>query len=287
MSSQNEELLSKPSPLELNKTGLSGATWIIFAGTAVILGTFIGIILVNNDDSRMLVLIAGWLLAGIIGFIGYVAIFNTLMAERLRLAAHMYRSLNLHAYIAARQGNKEALQMLRDVEREESRFVTRALRAAKDNVGEVFAASVVDSIEKTANPPYILVYQNGILDVPSTLALNFTSSMLSSMIALLAFILLGLLMLVIAIILVPILIYTTGKTLQKHIARENSVRRVLGLKETETTEKAPTIAGLVVSILSLGLYLPIYTRKLIKGIDKHIEEHIMADMNALGNANNL
>jgi len=131
--------------------------------------------------------------------------------------------------------------LLIDVERKESGFIIRAFRATGVNVEQCFVRGVVEGIEKSSEPPYILIYRNGILDVPSTLVANLTTRMASAGIALLVFILLGVIMLMITIIMTPILVYTTGRALRKHAVRENNVRRALGLPETP--EEAPGIGG--------------------------------------------
>jgi len=277
MSSRYEELLEellKPSPLELHSTGLSRATWLIFIGVVLFIGALIDSI--TRPSSDLSPLFVGWLLAGIFGLAGYVKIMSTLKFERLKLAAHMFRSMNLYAYIAMKQGNREALLLLSDVGREEYGFVIGAFRDAGINTEQYFVQDAIKNMEKLSEPPYILVYRSGILDVPATLMTHYTLRGVTSLLALLALILFGLLMLMTTIIGAPIFIYLTGRTLRNHAIRENKVRRALGLPETP--EEAPDIRGLLLSILSAGLYLPIYARKLARSVDEHIRAQLTKDI---------
>jgi len=276
MSSRYEELLEellKPSPLELHSSGLSRAAWLIFIGVVLFIGALIGSII--EPSSALFLLFMGWLLAGLSGLAGYANIVSTLRFERLKLAAHMFRSMNLYAYIAMKRGNREALLLLSDVGREEYGFVIGAFRATGVNA-EQYVQDTFKTAEKVFEPPYILVYRSGILDVPATLMTHYTLRGISSLLALFAFILFGLLMLMGTIIGAPILIYLTGRALRNHAIRENKVRRALGLPETP--EEAPDIRGLLLSILSAGLYLPIYARKLARSVDGHIRAQLTKDI---------
>jgi hypothetical protein len=183
-----------------------------------------------------------WLIGGLLGFIGFIAILNTLKVERLKLATHMLRSLSLHAVLAYDKGGVEAVRRVAEAEQKEKGFVVRAFRAAGTNIEQAFAASALEGARRTSEPPYILVYRNGILDAPSTLVANLTARTIGATIGILAFIILGLVMLVVGILLGSIVIYTTARTLRNHGKRENEVRRVLGLPETLT--EAPGVGGL-------------------------------------------
>ena len=257
-------ILSKPSPVELYRSGLSGSAWLLFLGIAVIIAS---IVYYNVSKSRAAVLIA-WFIGGILGFIGYLAITNALKVERLRLAAHMLRSLSLHAKVAAEKGGSEALRLVEEAERRERGFIVRTFRAAGADVEQAFAQGVLDGIRKGAEPPYILVYRNGVLDAPSTLAANLTARTAGAVFSLLAFMILGLVMLFVGVLLGSLLIYTTARTLKGHATLENRLRRALGLPEVPA--EAPGAGGLIASILTLGLYLPIYARSLTASLDAHV-----------------
>jgi hypothetical protein len=273
-----EDVLSKPSRVELYRSGVSGSAWLLFMGSLVIIG---GVLYWHssyavqknaiNALSGLGILLGAWILGGILGFIGYLAVANGLKIERLRLAAHMLRSLNLHALLAHERNNEEALRLVSEAERREMGFIVRSFRAAGADVEQVFVEGVVDGIRRGSEPPYILIYRNGVLDAPSTLIANLTARTAGAVVGLLAFMFLGLIMLVIGILAGSILVYTTGRALKNHAKRENKVRKMLGLPETPV--KGPSIGGLIASILTAGLYLPIYARGLTKSIDSHIITH--------------
>lgn len=268
MSYQSE--LSRPSPVEAYSSGISGSAWLLFIGAVLVIGS-IWYLIANPGLGGVFAVLGAWIIAGVLGFIGFVAISNSLKVERLRLAAHMLRSLSLHAVLAYQKNSNEALQLVGEAEHREKGFIIRMFRAAGANVEQAFAEGVVDGIRRASEPPYILVYRNGVLDAPSTLIANLTARGFGAAFGVIAFILLGLVMLAVSIILSAVLIYTTGRALRAHATRENKVREILGLPRVPT--EAPGIGGLVASILTAGLYLPMYARKLAKNIDMHIHTH--------------
>ena len=262
-----KEILAKPSPVELYRSRLSGSAWLLFLGVVAVAG---GIAYYNISENWVAILVA-WFLGGILGYLGFLAITNALKVERLRLAAHMLRSLSLHALMANEKGNDEALRMLGEAEHRERSFIVRAFRAAGVDVEQTFLESTIEGIRKGSEPPYILVYRNGVLDAPATLTANLTARTAGVVIGIFAFILLGLVMLAVGIIIDSIFIYTTSRTLKKHAQLENRVRRQLGLREVPA--EGPGAGGLIVSILTGGLYLPIYAKKLTESLDAHIATH--------------
>ena len=114
----------------------------------------------------------------------------------------------------------------------------------------------------------MLIYRNGMLDAPSTLIANIGSQAAASAAALIMFVFMGLILLLASIILTPIIVFTTSRALSKHAERENRLRRLLGLPEVPSA--APGARGLLASILTLGLYLPMYARSLTSAIDEHV-----------------
>ncbi len=106
-------------------------------------------------------MLGAWVIGGILGFIGFYALSNALKVERLRLAAHMLRSISLHTVLVSEKGNGEALRLASEMEAKERGFITRAFRAAGVDVTGVFMESTLKGVEKAAQPPYILVYRNG------------------------------------------------------------------------------------------------------------------------------
>ena len=113
--------------------------------------------------------------------------------------------------------------------------------------------STLKGVEKAAQPPYILVYSNGVLDAPSTLVANATARTAGAVISLFAFILFGLILLVIGMLMRSIFVYTTARTLKNHAEMENRVRRLLGLDPVPAN--APGVGGLIASIITSELYL--------------------------------
>jgi len=110
-----------------------------------------------------------------------------------------------------------------------------------------------------------------VLDAPSTLVANVTARTAGAIISLFAFILLGLILLVIGVLMGSIFVYTTARTLKKHAEMENRVRRLLGLDPVPAN--APGVGGLIASIITDGLYLPLYARGLTNSIDSHVTSH--------------
>jgi hypothetical protein len=250
--------------LETYRSGLGGSAWLLFLGVVVIVGSLV----LYGRNNSLGVLLGGWIIGGLLGYIGYMAIIRSLKIERLRLAAHMLRSQTLHAKMAVEHGNPEAERLVAEMEREERGFITRAFRAANVNVEEAFVSSTIDSIKKGSEPPYIVVYRNGVFDAPSTLIANITGQAASAVFALMAFVLLGLIMLAVGVLITPIIVYTTARTLSKHANRENRIRQILGLQQVPSN--APGAGGLLLSIITLGLYLPLYASSLTKSIDNHV-----------------
>jgi len=274
------ESLTTPSPIELSRSGLSASAWLISAATIIFIASII-ITALDKSSSAWMYLVMGWLFSGFLGFVGYVAVAHTLKLERLKLGAHMFRALNLHAYLALEKNNIEAIQLLSDAESKESGFILRAFRAAGVNVEQGLVLNTIESIRRASTPPYVLIYRDGVLDVPSTFAANVFLRGMSAFMGLFAFIILGLVMVLVTVVISSIVIYLTGRALKGHITRENAVRRVLGLPELEVAKSTPSIVGLVISIVSGGIYLPLYAKKLINSIDAHIENHRTQDNIAL------
>lgn len=267
------DILSQPSKVELYESGLSGSAWLLFIGVIIIVGGGALAIATSNGDalSALGTLIGAWIIGGILGYAGYLAISNALKIERLRLAAHMLRSISLHATLAEQKGNKEALELIQKMAKREKGFITRTFRAAGANVEEAFVEGAIRGIKEKTEPPYILVYRNGVLDTPSTLAANLTARTAGTALGALAFIFLGIILLAVAVIIGSIIAYTTANTLRNHAKLENKIRRLLGLEEKPAD--APGAGGLIASILTGGLYLPIYTRKLTDSITAHVTSH--------------
>ncbi len=216
----------------------------------------------------IVILLIGWFLGGILGYIGYAAILRGLVIERLRLAAHMLRSHTLHAKVVLEGNNHEAIDLIVEVEHKEKGFVKRAFRVANVNVGEAFLTGALDGISRNADPPCVIIYRNGILDAPSTITANITGPLISSAAAVIMFLLFGFIMLIVAAIFAPIFIYTTARTLRKHANMENKPRKSLGLPPVPS--ESPGISGLILSIFSLGLYIPLYARSLTESIDAYV-----------------
>ncbi len=105
----------------------------------------------------------------------FYASSNTLKVERLRLATHMLRSISLHAVLASERSNSEALRLVSKMEARERGFITRMFRATGVDVTGAFMESTLKGVEKMAQPPYILVHRNCVLDAPSTLVVNLTA----------------------------------------------------------------------------------------------------------------
>ena len=262
-------ILSKPSGLELYSSGLSGSAWLLFVGVAVIIGS---IIYYNvAPDNPWGVVLGAWVVGGILGFIGFYALSNALKVERLRLAAHMLRSISLHTALASEKGNSEALRLVGEMEKEERSFIARMFRAAGVDVTSAFMQSTLEGVERVTQPPYILIYRNGVLDAPSTLVANVTARTAGAIMFAFAFILLGLIMLAIGVLIGSIFVYTTARALKKHAEVENKIRQLLGLNPVPA--KAPGIGGLIASIITGGLYIPLYARSLTSSIDSHIASH--------------
>ncbi len=252
---------------------MSGSAWLLFIGIATIIGSIVyyNVALRSNIWGGLGILLGAWVVGGIMGYIGFLALTNALKIERLRLAAHMLRSLSLHAAIASEKNNEKALHIISEAERKEADFIARAFRAAGVNVEQAFVQGAVESVKRGTEPPYILVYRNGVLDAPATLVANLTARTAGAILGIFAFILLGLIMLAIGIIVGSVFVYTTARTLKKHAVIENRIRRLLGLKEVPV--EGPGLGGLIASILTGGLYLPIYARNLTEGINSHILTH--------------
>ncbi len=100
---------------------------------------------------------------------------------------------------------------------------------------------------------------------------NITARTAGAIISLFALILLGLIMLVIGVLMGSIFVYTTARTLKNHAEMENRVRRLLGLDPVPAN--APGVGGLIASIITGGLYLPLYARSLTSSINLHITSH--------------
>ena len=194
--------------------------------------------------------------------------FDCFRVERLRLAAHMLRSQALYAKLALENGNPEAERLVAEMEQAERGFIIRAFRAANISVEEAFASSALEGIRRGSEPPYIVVYRNGLLDAPSTLAANMAGRAAASAFSLLAFIFLGLIMLLVSIIATPIIVYTTGRALSKHAAVGEEGERDAG--HSTSFQQCSQHWGLVASILTLRLYLPIYAGTLVRGVDTHV-----------------
>ncbi len=266
MSPQDNEIdiLTKPSQLELYESEFGGSAWILFIGILA----FLGGIALSDHGNDIGPILAGWFIRGLMGYIGYVGISNSIKIERLRLAAHMLRSHALHARLANEKGDREAERLVVEMEKAERGFIKRAFRAASSKMEEAFVNSALDGIGNKGELPYIVVYRNGMLDAPSTIIHNMTAGALNSIMSLLAFLILGTILLAITVIIAPIVIFLTARALSKHVQRENEVRRILGLHPV--TAEAPGIGGLLASILTLGLYIPFYAKSLVKSIDSHV-----------------
>ncbi len=78
----------------------------------------------------------------------------------------------------------------------------------------------VKRTKKGMEPPYILVYRNGVLDTPSTLVANITARTAGAILAVFAFMLLGIIMLGIGILIGSIFVYTTSRALKNHASME-------------------------------------------------------------------
>lgn len=143
-----------------------------------------------------------------------------------------------------------------------------------------FVTGAQDAARKGSEPPYILIYKTGVLDKPSSALVNFIVKTVWVIILVLVFLLLGLSTLTIGVfvssILVgvfsaPLFIYAIARKLRSHAELENKIRKSLGL--SYVPKDAPGLGALIASILTGGLYLPIYAKKLVKSVNKHISTH--------------
>lgn len=269
------EILTKPSSVELSESGISHSVRFTFLGVTLLIGgPFVSIIVhyAIGDPFSILLFMFSLLSGLILWFLGVLTVGDTLKVMRLKLAAHMLRSLSLHAVLAYDRGSSEAMKRVIKAEQEEKGFIVRAFRAIGVNVEQAFILGALQGAMRASEMPYIMVYRNGILDGASaTLVSYVTAATIRSTTFIVALILLGLVMFIVSILADPILVYTTARTLRNHAKRENEIRRALGLAETPA--EAPGIGGLIVSLLTLGLYLPVYARNLEKSITTHILTH--------------
>ena len=255
----------EPLPWELEESNISWSAWLVFIGNLL---TALGVLFLLrwNFAGTLFSMIIG----GLFGFIGYFAILHSLRVERVKLAAHMLRSISMHAELASKAGNMDALRLIDNAWRKERGFVKRMLMLAGVNPEYVFAERVVSGVTKF-RVPVITVYRGGMVDLPATFTANLMGSAMASVMALFGFIVLGFIFNTIALLAGAIVIYLTSRALRKHAERENEIRRLLGLPAVPS--KAPSGAWALLSIITGGLTLPLYAKKLADSIDNHVLSH--------------
>ncbi len=227
-----------------------------------------------SDSDLMFMLLqmfVAWLIAGIFGFIGYLRIIRALQVAKLKLAAHMFRVHSLYAWLAVEKGNKRAEELVEKMASREYDFVYKTFSAAGINLPVTFATNLIESAKAKSEPPYIIVYRNGVFDAPSTLVANVVARLASATVAMAMLIIFGVAMLAGGILLTAITVYSISKKLKNHILMENTIRQELGLVELPVN--TPGAGGMILSILTAGFYLPIYTSSFSKALDYHITSH--------------
>ena len=257
--------VSMPLPLELEESNVSWSAWLLFIGNLL---SMIGLLELIREN--LLASIALMMFGGVFGFIGFFAVFYSLRVERVKLAVHMLRSISMHAELALKKGNMDALRLIDEAWRRERGFVTRMLRLVGINPEQVFAERVINGVARF-RAPVILVHSDGMLDLPATFTANVMGSAMASVMALFGFIVLGFIFNTVALLISPIVIYLTGRALRKHAERENKIRSLLGLPPVPSS--APRAAWILLSILTGGLLLPVFAKKLANSIDSHVLSH--------------
>lgn len=286
-----------PSPLETEESQIVRSAAVVAIASLL---TVIGLLsrVINGDEYS-----AGsmsWLIfiGSFMGLIGFLAMVYAIRVERAKLAAHMYRSAIVHSILAALYGDDETMLSVKEMWEKEEKFVKRALGALRDidirqfaetlsaQINELMRAANAQLLESMRrlttsminmlNPFYMLTRASM---TPYTLweptflegIGGALSALLFAMLVFAVIMLIGLVSLAVTILVSPILVYMTSRAFAKHAEMENRIRAKLGL-DTILTYK-PRLKDVLLSIVTLGLYLPFYVWNFTKIMNEHIRSH--------------
>jgi hypothetical protein len=139
------------------------------------------------------------------------------------------------------------------------------------NIEDDIVESFIRSVERSGKGPTVVVLRGGVPDIFSSAAATAAARMTAGGIAVVGFVLMGLIFMVVLALIVPIAVYKHARDLRRYAEAENRIRRALGLQEVPV--KVPSALGILVSLLTVNLYLPFYAGRFKNAIEAHMISH--------------